>query len=153
MTSKKDLLLLVSLRKNSRETLTRISKATTIPVSTIYDKIRQYQGNLILKHTTLVDFSSLGYHARTNILIKAQHESREEIKEFLLKHPNVNSVFKISNGFDFMVEAVFRHVVDVEGFIASLEKRFRIERVENHYIIEDIKKEAFLSDSQLLDLV
>ena len=53
---KKDLLLMTHFRRNSRENLTQISRLTNIPVSTIFDKLREYEKGLIQRHTTLIDF-------------------------------------------------------------------------------------------------
>ena len=52
-----------------------------------------------------------------------------------------------------MFEAVFVNIKDLEAFLESLDKKFKIENKEVYYIVEDIKKEAFLSDSLLLDVV
>lgn len=153
MLPKKDLLILTELRNNSRETLTRISRKTSIPVSTIFDKIRYYQGNLIKKHTTLIDFSKLGFNARANIMVKVDRDAREEAKKFLLNHYNINSVYKISNGFDFLIEGIFKNVKDVEDFIDTLGGKFKLEQVQVYYTIEDIKKEAFMNNKELLDMV
>lgn len=85
---KKGLLLMTFLRKNARENLTRLSRKTSIPVSTIYDKLKGYDGNLIVKHTTLLDFSKLGFNARANILLKVERSLREELRSFLLTNQN-----------------------------------------------------------------
>ncbi|MFH1409515.1 MAG: Lrp/AsnC family transcriptional regulator [Nanoarchaeota archaeon] len=153
MIIKKDLHMISRLRQNARITLTEMSKATKIPISTLYDKLKGYQGNVITRHTTLIDFTRLGYHARTALLIKVGTDDRESLKEYLMKHPSINSVFRINNGYDFFVEGIFHHLVDVEGFIANIEKRFKTERIENHYVVEDIKKEAFLSDAYMLEMI
>ena len=153
MFQKKDLLILANLRKNSRESLTRLSKRTSIPVSTIYDKLRTFKNGLITKHTTLVDFEKLGFHTRANILLKIERDQRNDAKEFLIKSLHVNSVSKISNGYDYLVEAIFKNVKDVEDFLDIFEGKFNIEKTQIFYIIEDLKKEAFMENDQLIDLV
>ena len=153
MISKKDLLILSELRSNSRETLTRISKNTGIPISTIFDKIKYYQGNLITKHTTLIDFSKLGFNARANIMVKVDRDKREEARKFLLSHQNINSVYKVSNGFDFLIEGIFKNVKEVEDFIDFLGGKFKLEQTQVYYIIEDIKKESFMNNKEVLNLV
>ena len=63
--NQKDLLILSHLRQDARMKLTKMSRATRIPVSTLFDKIRGYQVNSIVsKNASLVDFSKLGYQAR-----------------------------------------------------------------------------------------
>ena len=153
MLPKKDLLILTELRTNSRETLTTISKHTSIPISTIFDKIKCYHGNLIKKHTTLIDFSKLGFNARANIMVKVDRDAREEARNFLINHQNVNSIYKISNGFDFLIEGIFKNVKDSEDFLDYFESKFRLEQVEVHYIVEDIKQETFMNNGHLLDII
>ena len=153
MLTKKDLLILTQLRNNSRETLTKISKNTGVPISTIFDKIKCYQSSLIKKHTTLIDFSRLGFNARVNIMVKVDREKREEARKFLLSHQNTNSVYKVSNGFDFLIEGIFKNVKEVEDFIDFLGGKFRLEQTQVYYIIEDVKKESFMNNNELLDLV
>jgi DNA-binding Lrp family transcriptional regulator len=149
----KDLMILTELRNNSRETLTNMSRNISVPVSTIFDKIRHYNGNLIVKHTTIIDFTRLGFNARANIMVKVDKGVRDEAKRFLANHQNINSVYKVSNGFDFLAEGIFKNVKDVEDFLEYFESKFKLDEVEVYYVIEDIKKEGFMNDKGLLDIV
>jgi DNA-binding Lrp family transcriptional regulator len=104
-----DLLFLTFLRQDARQTLTDISRKTRIPISTLYDKLKHQEQSLIMKHTTLVDFALLGFNCRAKILLSTSREEKDQLKNFLGEHPCVNSLFKINNGFDFLVEQkVFR---------------------------------------------
>jgi DNA-binding Lrp family transcriptional regulator len=153
MISKKDYQILSELRNNSRESLTRLSRKTSIPVSTIFDKLKQYEGNLITQHTTLINFSQLGFNTRANIMIKVDRDARESIKEYLSKHQNVNAVYKINNGFDFMFEGIFPNIKDMEDFLEMLDQKFKLDNREVYYIIEDIKRESFMSNPNVLDIL
>jgi len=147
---KTDLLIISSLRQNAREKLTEMSKKTRIPVSTIFDRIKTHEGNIIKKHTALVDFGKLGYNTRANIILKVNKDDREDIKEFLMKHNSINSAFKINNGYDFLIEAVFANIKEVEDFTDLLEEKFSIKSKQVFYIIDDLKKEEFLSNPTVL---
>ncbi|AJF61977.1 TPA: Lrp/AsnC family transcriptional regulator [Candidatus Woesearchaeota archaeon] len=149
----KDYRIISHLRKNARVPLTKLSRETSIPVSTIFDRIKANEENIIVRHTTLIDFSTLGFHTRAHILVKVSREFRAEAGNYLQKHPNINSVFRINNGFDYMFEAVFRSIVELEGFIEKLDQKFKIEEKETYYIVEDIKKEEFMAEPDLLSLV
>ncbi len=151
--TQKDLVIMSHLRKNSRESLTSLSKKTSIPISTIYDRMRAHEEGVITRHTVLIDFSKIGYNARAKIILKVDRGEREKLKEFMMRNPNINSVYKVNSGYDFMVEAVFKHIKDMEDFVDNLEQKFNIEEKTVLYVIEDIKKEAFLSDPQLIELV
>ncbi len=140
-----DILILSHLRKDARQNLTRISKHTGIPVSTIFDRMRKYSGSLIRKHTALVDFSELGYDMRANIVLRVHKQDRQQLQNFLEKKGQVNSLYRINNGYDFMVDALFRNMKEVDDFMEELE-RFRIRAKECYYVLEDIKREEFLSE-------
>jgi DNA-binding Lrp family transcriptional regulator len=142
---KKDILLITYLRNNARENLTKISRLTHIPVSTIFDRLKELETDLISKHTTLVNFKKLGFDIKINILFKVERNSREEFKEYLIKNQNINSVFRVNNGFDFLVEAIFRGMHELQIFMEDIE-RFNVEEKQELFVLEDLKLEGFLSD-------
>ena len=152
MINKKDMMIISNLRKDARMNLTKMAKKTGIPVSTIFDKIKGYKGNLVTKHTTLINFDLLGYNTRAKIILKVSKEDKDEIKSYLLKNQNVNSFYRINNGFDFMIEGIFRNIMEMEEFLEILEEQFTIEKKEYFYIIDDLKKEAFMEDEIALIL-
>ncbi len=145
MLTQKDLLLLTNLRQNARETLTRLSKKTNIPISTIYDKLKLYNGDIIKKHTSIIDFAKLGYNARVNVMLRVDKEQRNDIKDFLARRDCINSVFKINNGFDFIVEGIFKDIREVEDFIEIIENKFKIKSKQVYYIVDEIKREGFMT--------
>ncbi len=149
----KELLFLANLRANARETLTKMSKNTSIPISTIFDMLKQHEKSIIKKHTALIDFSKLGFGTRVTLTLKVNKDQRDDLREYLTRHYNVNSVYKINNGFDFLVEGVFRSIKDLEDFIEGLDEKFRIRSKQIYYIVEDIKREDFLSNPQIVDIV
>jgi len=150
---RKDLLIMSCLRQNARESLTRLSRKTSIPVSTIFDRLKCDADRLIQRHTCLIDFSRLGFSTRANIALRVDRKAREGLKEHLIKHQHVNSVYKINNGFDFMVEGVFRNIKEVEEFGEQLEEKFKIKQKQVYYIIEDIARERFLASPELLEVL
>ncbi|HJX05864.1 MAG TPA: Lrp/AsnC family transcriptional regulator [Candidatus Nanoarchaeia archaeon] len=147
MIKQADLKFLSYLRKNSRQTLTEISKKTKIPISTLYDKLRLHERSTILKHTSLIDFAKLGFNCRADILFKVNKEERDKLGSYLKAHPAINNLFKINNGYDFLAEGIFCHVKDLEDFLDELEKSFGVEDKQTHYIIEDLKREEFLPEA------
>ena len=146
--NKKELLVITHLRQNARETLTRLSKKTGIPVSTIFDQLKRT--DVINKHTCLLNFSNLGFNTRANIMLKVNREDRERVKDYLVKDNNINTVYKTNNGFDFMMEGIFKHIKDLEDFMETLEENFPIKSKQVFYIIDDIKREEFMADPLFL---
>ena len=150
---KNDILLFAELRKNARESLTRLSKKTRIPVSTIYDKLKYHTGSLIKKHCALLDFSQLGFPTKTTMLLKSNPEKRKELLEFLKKNRFVNTLLRINNDYDFFVEAIFRNMKESEDFVARLEEEFGVINKKVCYVVDEIKKEEFLSDPLSVELL
>jgi DNA-binding Lrp family transcriptional regulator len=150
--NKKEMLIMTLLRINSRESLTTMSRLTKIPVSTIYDKIKMHQDKTIKKHTCILDFAKLGFNSRAALSIKACNSKREELKDYLIKHPNVNTIYKINNGFDFWIECIFKHIKDLEDFVEYIEVKFNAKK-QIFYIIDDIKREAFMTDPEMINIV
>jgi DNA-binding Lrp family transcriptional regulator len=150
MINKKDLAIISHLRTNARMPLTKMSRKIQIPVSTIFDRLKIGEREFIQKHTCLLDFSKLGYKIRSNIIFKVEREDKEALKDYLMKHSAVNSLYKINNGFDFMLEGVFKDMQEMERFMDELDKRFKITEKSSFYIIEDLKRESFMSNPNMI---
>ncbi|MBN2454898.1 Lrp/AsnC family transcriptional regulator [Candidatus Woesearchaeota archaeon] len=153
MIGKKDLLIMSLLRKDARMTLTRMSRKINIPISTIYDKLKIHEGSTMKKYTCIVDFAKLGFNARANVIVKSEREQRATLLEYLLKIPNVNSVYKISNGYDYLLDVIFRDIREMEDFFELLESKFSIKDKQVYFVIDDLKREAFLSEPDAIGLV
>jgi DNA-binding Lrp family transcriptional regulator len=142
----KDLDILIELRKNARAQLTQISKKTSIPISTIYERLRTKANGLIKKYVSILDYEKLGFSARANICIKCKIDSKEKLYQTLKNHQNVNSIYRINNGYDFMVEVIFKNIKSLEEFNEFLDEQNNIKSKETFYIIEELVKENFLCD-------
>jgi len=145
MTNAKDLLVISHLRRDGRKTLTDLSKATSIPISTIFEKLRAQQLNVIRRFTVLLDFQKLGFYTRVEIMLKVKKEDRDGLKQYLLDHNSVNSCYRINNGFDLLVDGVFKSVNELENFLESIDEEFTVDKKQIYFIIESVKEEDFLS--------
>ena len=145
----KTLQLLTCLRQNSREKLTIISKKTNIPISSLFDMLRELQGGLITKSTVLLNFDKLGFHTRAKVFLKVKKENKEKLKHHLIFHPNINTIYKVNNGWNFLIETIHKNIKELDQFLENLEDKYQIEDKQIHYLIEEIKKEGFHSSSSL----
>ncbi len=150
--TKKELLILTHLRADSRKSLAMISRETDIPISTIFDKVNKLGKSTISKYSPLLDFQKLGFGIRINFVLKANDKKKKELNDFLLENKNVNSMLRLSNDFDFFIETVFRDMKGLEEFSESLEK-FRIKKKKEFFIIEDLKREEFLTKPEHIKLI
>ena len=149
MAEEKDIRFISQLRKNARTTLTDLSKKTSIPISTLFDRLRAHEGRLIIKHTTLIDFRELGYGTKAWVAIKTNKDSREALKTHLSLNENVNNIYLINNQYDFLFELVCCNLKEMRDFFDSLEEKFEIVRKQEHLVIEDIEREKFLTNEKL----
>ena len=152
MLTKKELLILTHLRADSRKSLAMISRETSIPISTIFDKVNKLGKSTITKYSPLLDFQKLGFGLRVNFVLKANDKKKQELKNFLLTNKNVNCILRLNNEFDFFVETVFRDMKGLEEFSESLEK-FKIKKKKEFFVIEDLKREDFFTRPEHIKLL
>jgi DNA-binding Lrp family transcriptional regulator len=131
------------LRRDGRVRLTKIARKTGIPVSTVFNWVHGKTLG-ITRFSALLDFEAIGCTARATMLFKA--ENRERLRNFLLRSPEVNSLVRVNNGYDFMADCVFRDMRELELFVDALERAHGVRKKEVHYVIEELKREEFMSE-------
>ncbi len=140
MLSKSEFEVLSHLRRDSRERFTNIARKTGLSKLTVSNIEKRLLARGIIKHTALLDFRNMGYGITTCFALKCRQKSR--LSDFLLSHPNINTLSAIEGKYDLFAEAVFRNMKDMHDFIEELE-RFDIECMRQIHLIDDIKKEEF----------
>jgi DNA-binding Lrp family transcriptional regulator len=139
-----ELLVLSHIRKNARKSVAGISAETEMPASTVLSRLRHLESGVVKKYTTLLDFQKLGYNVLIHLALKAADTERNSLGSFLMSHPNVNSVFRAGAGYDYYAETVFSDLKGLYDFLDEL-SAYDIEKIDEHHIIEEIKKEEFMS--------
>ncbi len=143
MLRKKELLLISCLRQDGRLSLTQASKRTHMPVSTLFEKLRRYNREFIRRTTILLNFEAMGYGTRASIFLRTNKDNRERLEKALLQEHQINTMFRITNGWDFLIEVVFKNLQELQIFIERLEENHPVEK-QIHFILRDLKKEDFL---------
>lgn len=148
----KDYTILGRFRKDARMSLTKMSRKTRIPVSTIYDRMKKMDKNgIIQKKTALVDFRKIGYEIKSLMLLETDKDDKKEVQRFLQNYTNVNGISRINNGFDFFVEAIFKSIEGFDEFLKEL-KTFDIVTKKEFFVMEDVQKETYLTHQENLGL-
>jgi DNA-binding Lrp family transcriptional regulator len=150
MITKTDLMVLAHFRQDARCRLTTLSRKTGIPVSTLFDKLREYEPKVIPRIVSLLNFEALGFSTHVNVLIKAGKDSLQ-LREHLVKHPSVNSLYKVHDGFDYLAEGVFRNLRELDEFVQQLKHSHGVRSIEVQYLVDDLKREGFLADPSFVD--
>ncbi|MEM2121426.1 MAG: Lrp/AsnC family transcriptional regulator [Candidatus Woesearchaeota archaeon] len=137
----KNLIILSALRRNARMSFLEISKSTGLNVSTLMNNVEKLNKELVKKYSCIVDFSKLGFKLNVIFLIKTVKEKKAQLLHFLEKE-NINNAYKISDDFEYYIEAVFQDVKSYDDFKRTLQD-FSQELIE-FFIVEYIIKEGFL---------
>ena len=140
---KTDSVIITALRHNGRIRLTELSRKTGLPISTLHERLKKYIKQGLLFPRALLDFAKLGYAGRAQVLLAVEQTDREQLFNHLKVHPNVNSLYKINNGWHLLMECIFEDMYSLEEFIEGLEQKFSITRKEAHYILGELRREAF----------
>jgi len=141
MLKKEDTKLINELRKNGRKGPKEMSESIGTPISTIYEKVQNHLP-IIKRYTCLLDYSKLGYSIRATFIFKVKH--REQALLFLMQNNNVNNLWKINGGYDFLLEGVFKDLLEVEELKDELQNKCKATRMQVHYMVEELKREQFI---------
>jgi DNA-binding Lrp family transcriptional regulator len=142
-----DFKILSRLRKNARETLTRVSRDTGIPISSVFDRLKRLETNgVIIRHSSLVDTEKIGTSVRAILLIKTRDKDTKELEKCLSASPPVNNLLKINGELSLMVEAWFKDMKAFEEFVEMLREQFKGIAFSVHHVLEDLKRESFWFD-------
>ncbi len=151
--NEKDLLLVSYLRQDARMSLTRLAKKTGMPVSTVFNKVKNKFDNKIIRFTSLVDFAALGYNLKAYLLFRVKKDQKEAFLKTMQNDFNVNNLFKINNGWDVMAECLFKDLNHLESFLENLEEKFVFKAKEIHYVLSDLQRECFLANPMTISLI
>ena len=143
MLKKDDLNLIKVLRTNCRAKVSEISSEINMPLSTVYEKINN-TGNLIKRFTCILNHEEWGNSVHSFAIIKVSPKDKLGLQNELEQCNNVNLLWKINNGSDFLAEFIFKNLFEFESYKESLESRFSIKNISVYFMIDEVKKEAFL---------
>ena len=141
------MLILSHLRQNARRTLTHMSRHTRVPISTLHEIIKSKKD---WRYTVLTDFAQLGFQIKAQVYLKVKKDQKLRLREHLKASFDVNSLYKVNNGYDFMCEVICKDLNCLESFLEIVDDKFTVKSREVHHIMEDIKKESFLAFPELL---
>ena len=83
-----------------------------------------------------------GYGITVCFIVKTRQG--ESLLEMLRENSHVNNIFRINNGNNYFLEAIFRNMAEVYAFSESLAQLSA--EVMEHHIVETLAKEKMLRD-------
>ncbi len=150
--SKTDLLMISCLRRDSRIKLTTLSRKTGMPISTAYERLKMFRASGLIRLTTLIDFKRLGFSTRVMMALRVDRNIRGDIEKYLIANRFVNSIQRVNNGY-FVIDGVFTNMNGAEDFLVDLEERFDIKKKQVFYVIDEVERESFFVESDMIDVV
>ncbi len=143
MLNKNDLKLIRELRQDARQGPTKIAMKVGMSPSTVYEKARNHK-QIISKYTCLLNYNEIDYLVRVFMIFKVDKELKDKSKDFLENNNNVNLLWKINSGFDFLIEGVFKNLAELENFREFIETEFKASKMSLFYLVEELKRESFV---------
>jgi DNA-binding Lrp family transcriptional regulator len=142
-----DLKILNHVRRNARETLTRICKETRIPISSVFDRLKRLEAiGVIQRYTSLLDMAKIGIRVQVVVLLKIPDAMKKAFEKWLKEHSQVNTLVRVNGDWDFMAEALFKNIHSLEAFTEQLAEEFKGAQCSVQYILEDLKREGFVPE-------
>ena len=141
--------LLSRLRRNARESLSSISRAAGVSVTTLFYKHRKLEKELIAKYASIMNFTALGYGVRVWLVARTSRKKSAAVEGILRTNKNVNNAYRVAgeqglNATEYLVEAIFRDYGKTQEFAQKLAyagARVALLAVTS----EELKKEGFLT--------
>lgn len=137
----KDKEIIKHLRKGKRMSISEIARQLGLPISTVNDSIKRIEARHVIKRSSLLDYSSLGYLANAKLAIRVSTEKRSPLLDYLKQSSCVNSIYHINSGYDFMIDVVFKDAIILKNWVAELHSKFNADVQTFHLLkVEEIER-------------
>ena len=133
-----------SLARNSRITLSQMSKEISVPDATISNRLKKLEKSVIKQYTLIIDPDELGLTVTAIIIIQTESEKHENVKNELSKLKEVSEVYSVSGEYDLLIK-VWAHSIEELNEIMNSKVR-SVDGVEDltEMIVMERVKEGFI---------
>ena len=116
---KKDLTILEHLKKNSKYTTQEISKLTSIPITTVHNRIKKLETNGVIRNYSLsINYNKLDKFINSILLIRVNSiGDQEEICARLTKLEQVYGAYIVTGDDDIILHVRVQNVEDLHNLI------------------------------------
>jgi Lrp/AsnC family transcriptional regulator for asnA, asnC and gidA len=129
-----------SLVKNSRITLSQMSKDINVPDATISNRLKKLEKDVIKQYTLLLDPLKLGLTVTAIIIIQTESEKHENVEIELSRLEDVSEVYSVSGEYDILIK-VWAH--DLEELNKIVNNKIRsvdgVEDLTEMIVMERVK--------------
>lgn len=114
-----DTAILRSLIKNSRITISQMSKEIDVPDATISNRLKKLETDVIRRYTMIPDWQKIGLNITAIIIIQTESEKHESVKEELSKLEEVSEVYSVSGEYDILIKVWVPSIGELNKLINS----------------------------------
>jgi|SRR3989344_961799 len=139
-----DYKLLSYLYHHSRESVSKIAKATELTREQVEYRLKKYTDEgLIRGFFSLFDYGKFGYDYFVTVLLKFEkHSSTAKFSKGLVKHKNVISWGKVFGKYDLFMNCVFKDEKELSDFISELLKD-KENSVSDYFVVKPYFAELY----------
>ena len=114
-----DTAILRSLIKNSRITISQMSKEIDIPDATISHRLKKMEDEIIKRYTLILDWQKIGLEITAIIIIQTESEKHEIDKDELSRLEEVSEVYSVSGEYDILIKVWVPGIEELNQLINS----------------------------------
>jgi DNA-binding Lrp family transcriptional regulator len=137
-----DTAILRSLIKNSRISLSQMSKEIDVPDATISNRLKKLENEVIKRYTVILDWQKIGLDITTIIIIQTESEKHESVKEELSKLNEVSEVYSVSGEYDILIKVWVRNIEELNKLMnTKIRSIDGVEDLTEMIVMERVKEE------------
>lgn len=130
-----------SLVKNSRITLSQMSKEIDVPDATISNRLRKLEETVIKQYTLILDYDATGLKVTAIIIIQTESEKHEDVKLELSKLEEVSEVYSVSGEYDILIKVWSHSIEELNKIITSKIRQIDgVEDLTEMIVMERVKE-------------
>ncbi len=114
-----DTAILRSLIKNSRITISQMSKEIDVPDATISNRLKKLEDDVIKRYTLILDWQKIGLDITAIIIIQTESEKHEIVKDELSRLEEVSEVYSVSGEYDILIKVWIPGIEELNQLINS----------------------------------
>jgi Lrp/AsnC family transcriptional regulator, regulator for asnA, asnC and gidA len=132
-----------ALVRNSRMTLSQMSKEINVPDATISNRLKKLEETVIKQYTLVLDPDKLGLNVTAIIIIQTESEKHENVELELSKLKDVSEVYSVSGEYDILIK-VWAHSIEELNKIVNSKIRSvdGVEDLTEMIVMERVKEGA-----------
>jgi Lrp/AsnC family transcriptional regulator, regulator for asnA, asnC and gidA len=132
-----------ALVRNSRMTLSQMSKEINVPDATISNRLKKLEETVIKQYTLVLEPDKLGLNVTAIIIIQTESEKHENVELELSKLEDVSEVYSVSGEYDILIK-VWAHSIEELNKIVNSKIRSvdGVEDLTEMIVMERVKEGA-----------